>query len=129
MCATGSEALRNASYAVAAGIYDVVLAIGYEKLKDNGYSGLPDSEVVAEWFMGKPDTYRVPTFSTPPQFALMANRYFAKYGIEPEEGRKLLAQIAVKNHHNGTLSPKAHFQREITIEQALNAPMVSSGSI
>lgn len=125
MCATGSEALRNACYAVAAGIYDIVLAIGFEKLKDNGYSGLPDSEVVAEWFMGTHDTYRVPTFSTPPQFALMATRYFSKYGIDPEEGRELLAKIAVKNHHNGTLSPKAHFQREITIEQVLKAPMVA----
>ncbi|MBW1612746.1 MAG: acetyl-CoA acetyltransferase [Deltaproteobacteria bacterium] len=125
MCATGSEALRNASYAVAAGVYDVVLAIGFEKLKDNGYSGLPDSELVGEWVLGKPDTYRLPTFSTPPQFALMANRYFAKYGIDPEEGRELLAKIAVKNHHNGTLSPKAHFQREITVEQALKAPMVA----
>jgi acetyl-CoA C-acetyltransferase len=125
MCATGSEALRNACYAVASGVYDIALAIGFEKLKDTGYSGLPDSEVVAEWFMGKPDTYRVPTFSTPPQFALMANRYFAKYEIDPEEGRELLAKIAVKNHYNGTLSPKAHFQREITIEQVLKAPMVA----
>ncbi len=125
MCATGSEALRNACYAVAAGIYDIVLAVGFEKLKDNGYSGLPDSELVAEWFMSTQDTYRVPTFSTPPQFALMANRYFSKYGIDPEEGRELLAEIAVKNHHNGTLSPKAHFQREITIEQVLKAPMVA----
>ena len=125
MCATGSEALRNASYAVAAGIYDIVLAIGFEKLKDNGYSGLPDSELAVEWVLGKPDTYRVPTFSTPAQFALMANRYFSKYGIDPEEGRRLLAKIAVKNHRNGALSPKAHFQKEITIDEALKAPMVA----
>src|SRR6266550_6477277 len=43
MCATGSEALRNASYAVAAGAYDVAMAIGVEKLKDSGFSGLPGS--------------------------------------------------------------------------------------
>ena len=42
-CATGSEAIRNAAYAVAAGIYDVVLAVGAEKLKDTGYSGLPQT--------------------------------------------------------------------------------------
>ena len=40
MCATGSEALRNASYAVASGAYDVAMAVGVEKLKDSGYSGL-----------------------------------------------------------------------------------------
>src|SRR5207247_8936338 len=40
MCATGSEAIRNAAYAVACGAYDLVMAIGVEKLKDSGYSGL-----------------------------------------------------------------------------------------
>src|SRR6188768_4174050 len=40
MCATGSEAFRNACYAVASGAYDVVMAIGVEKLKDSGFSGL-----------------------------------------------------------------------------------------
>ena len=40
MCATGSEAIRNAAYAVASGAYDLVMAIGVEKLKDSGYSGL-----------------------------------------------------------------------------------------
>ena len=39
-CATGSEAFRNACYAVASGAYDVVMAVGVEKLKDSGYSGL-----------------------------------------------------------------------------------------
>ena len=42
-CATGSEALRNAAYAVAAGAYDLTMAIGVEKLKDSGYSGLTGS--------------------------------------------------------------------------------------
>ncbi|HTN81743.1 MAG TPA: acetyl-CoA acetyltransferase, partial [Acidimicrobiales bacterium] len=39
MCATGSEAFRNAAYAVAAGAIDVAMAIGVEKLKDSGFSG------------------------------------------------------------------------------------------
>jgi len=42
-CATGSEAFRNACYAVACGAYDVVMAVGVEKLKDSGYSGLVTS--------------------------------------------------------------------------------------
>ena len=41
MCATGTEALRGAAYAVAAGAVDIALAIGAEKLKDTGYGGLP----------------------------------------------------------------------------------------
>src|SRR5262250_1651164 len=43
MCATGSEAFRNACYAVASGAFDVAMAIGGEKLKDSGVSGLPGS--------------------------------------------------------------------------------------
>ena len=40
LCATGSEALRNACYAVASGAYDMAMAVGVEKLKDSGFSGL-----------------------------------------------------------------------------------------
>jgi len=121
MCATGSEALRNACYAVAAGAYDVALAVGAEKLKDSGYSGLPDTELV----LGQYGTYRYRNATAPGEFALMATRYFSRYGLSPDEGRKMLGQIAVKNHHNGTLHPKAHFRREITLEQAVNAPIIA----
>ena len=118
-CATGSEAIRGACYAVAAGIYDVVLAVGAEKLKDTGFSGLPQTRPIATW------SYRLTTQTPAAIFAMMATGYFAKYGLSLEEGRKLLGQIAVKNHHNGSLSPKAHFQKEITLEQAINAPMIA----
>lgn len=118
-CATGSEAIRGACYSVAAGIHDVVLAIGAEKLKDTGYSGLPQTRPIATW------SYRMITQTPASVFAMMANRYFAKHGLSQREGKELLAKISVKNHHNGSLSPKAHFQREITLEQALNAPMIA----
>jgi acetyl-CoA C-acetyltransferase len=118
-CATGSEAIRGACYAVAAGIYDVVLAVGAEKLKDTGFTGLPQTRPIATW------SYRLTSQTPAAIFAMMATGYFAKYGLTHEEGKKLLAQIAVKNHHNGSLSPKAHFQREITLDQAINAPMIA----
>ena len=118
-CATGSEAIRAAAYAVAAGVYDVVLAVGAEKLKDTGYSGLPQTRPVATW------SYRLTTQTPAAGFAMMATGYFAKYGLSFEEGKRLLAMIDVKNHHNGSLNPKAHFQREITMEQAIKAPMVA----
>ena len=118
-CATGSEAIRNACYAVAAGMYDVVLAVGAEKLKDFGYSGLPQTRPVATW------SYRLTTQTPAAGFAMMATGYFAKYGLDYDAGKNLLGQIAVKNHHNGSLNPKAHFQREITLEKAVNAPMIA----
>jgi len=111
-CATGMEAFRNACYAVAAGVYDTVLAVGVEKLKDSGLQGLPDSMPRPVLGVGR---------TAPGSFALIASRYFAKYGI----GKETLAKIAVKNHRHGALNPKAHFQREITIEQVLKAPIIA----
>lgn len=117
-CATGSDALRNAAYAVAAGIYDVVLAIGVEKLKDQGFSGLQGAPEIA-------GSEVRPLMIPPLQFALLATRYFHHYGLTFEEGKNILARIAVKNHYNGSLNPKAHLRREITVQQALNAPMIA----
>jgi acetyl-CoA C-acetyltransferase len=61
----------------------------------------------------------------PPIFALLATRYFHQYELTVEEGKRAMAQVAVKNHRNGAMTPKAHFQREITIEQAMNAPIIA----
>ena len=120
-CATGTDAFRNACYAVAAGAYDIALAVGVEKTKDSGLAGLETSDV--RHISG--GTWVKPPVPPPVQFALAAVRYFYHYGLSYEEGKRTLAKIAVKNHHNGTLSPKAHFRREITLEQAMNAPMIA----
>jgi acetyl-CoA C-acetyltransferase len=125
MCATASDAFRNAAYAVASGVYDVALALGVEKLKDSGYSGLPTDDLAMGLVSTAPNTFRSRNFTAPGHFAMMATSYFNKYGLDPEEGRNMLAKIMVKNHRNGTLSPKAHFRREITEEQVLKAPIVA----
>ena len=116
-CATATDAFRNASYAVAAGIYDIVLAVGVEKLKDSGFSGLAVPEA--------PGSDVTPPTPPPSQFAMAATRYFHQYGIPYEEGKQTLARIAAKNHHNGTLNSRAHFQQEISTEQVVNAPMIA----
>ncbi|MBM3300958.1 MAG: acetyl-CoA acetyltransferase [Deltaproteobacteria bacterium] len=125
MCATASDSLRNAAYAIASGACDIALAIGAEKLKDSGYSGLPTDDIAMGLVSTAPNTFRSRNFTAPGHFAMMATSYFNKYGLSPEEGRTLLAKIMVKNHHNGTMSPKAHFRREITVEQVLKAPMIA----
>jgi len=120
-CATGSEALRGAAYAVASGAYDICLALGSEKLKDTGYGGLPEMSTA----MGTKNRFIMPGLTAPGGFAMMATRYFSKYGISPEEGKKILARISIKSHKNGVKNPKAHLRREITEAQALNAPMIA----
>jgi acetyl-CoA C-acetyltransferase len=123
MCATGTEALRAAVYAVAAGVYDIALAVGVEKLKDTGWIGVQPTNVVGRSTMGTAGTDL--GLSPPAMFSLMAQRYFHDFKIDPEQGRRLLAEITVKNHHNGSMNPKAHFQNELTIEQVLKAPIVA----
>ncbi|MBI3744129.1 MAG: acetyl-CoA acetyltransferase [Chloroflexi bacterium] len=116
-CATGHEALRNAVFGVASGMYDVAMAIGFEKLKDTGFGGLG---------VGRGQNPVLQARATAPSyFSFIANRYFHTYGIKDDEGKELLARISVKNHHNGTMSPKAHFQKEITMDQVLKAPIIA----
>jgi acetyl-CoA C-acetyltransferase len=111
-CASGMDAFRNACYGVASGVYDIVLACGVEKLMDVGGSGLPTGD------FGHPVMGGV---SAPGMFALAATRCFHEWGWTKED----LARVAVKNHKNGVAHPKAHFRRAITMEDALNAPMIA----
>lgn len=119
LCCSGTDAFRNACLGVASGVYDMVMAVGMEKLKDNGQasqrSGI-DPEVTSRTKFAD---------AAPPSFAFLATRYFHHYGLSYEEGKRILGSIAVKNHHNGSLNPKAFLQREITVEQAVNAPMIA----
>jgi len=118
-CCGGTDALRNACYAVASGAYDIVLAVGVEKLKD--HLGGFGQFITAPFDSSKAEVDLPPVNF----FAQFATRYFHHYGISMEEGKKILAKIAVKNHHNGAMSPKAHLRREITEEDVLKSPVIS----
>jgi acetyl-CoA C-acetyltransferase len=121
-CATGTEAVRMAAYSVAAGIYDKVLALGVEKLKDTGFSGLPQ-DYNQPGQINK--TWRQQAAVPVANFAMMATRYFKAYGLSHDEGKELLGKIAIKNHHNGSLAPKAMLRKEITLEQYNKAPIIA----
>jgi len=110
-CATGTDAFRCAALAVAAGMHDTVLVVGFDKPKDRGVSG---PSVAFTSNRGLPMT-------PAGWFSLCAARYFETYNV----GRVELAKIAVKNHHNGTLAPKSMLKREITVDDVLNARMIS----
>ena len=123
MCASGSEAFRGACYAIASGACDIALALGVEKLKDTGYGGLPE---FSHWaVIGT--KYRIigANQTAPGMYAMSATRYFAQYGLSPEEGKNMLAHISAKSHQNGVLNPKAHLRRAVTVEQIMQAPIVA----
>ncbi|MCB2190215.1 MAG: acetyl-CoA acetyltransferase [Deltaproteobacteria bacterium] len=116
-CTSGHIALFEASMAVASGMYDVVMALGVEKLKDTGYAGLG---------MGRGMNPVLEARRTAPgSFALIAKRYFDKYGLSNEEGKELIGRIAVKNHDNGSRTPKAHFHNKVPLEKVLKAPVIA----
>ncbi|MBB4301891.1 acetyl-CoA C-acetyltransferase [Rhodobium orientis] len=117
-CCSGHIALIEACMAVASGAYKTVLAIGAEKLKDTGFAGLGAGRGIS--------TVMEARRTAPGSFALIGTRYFEENGISYDEGKRLLANIAVKNHANGMLSPKAHFHKEITVEDVLKAPIIAT---
>jgi acetyl-CoA C-acetyltransferase len=123
MCASGSEAFRGACYAIASGACDIAMALGLEKLKDTGYAGLPE---FTHWaVIGTKIRIIGANQTAPGMYAMLATRYFARYGIPPDEGKRMLAMVSAKSHHNGALNPKAHLRREVTVEQIMNAPIVA----
>src|SRR6202042_2515509 len=117
MCATGSEALRQACYAVASGAFDMAMAIGVEKLKDSGYSGLVMN--------APPNDGTEGSMTAPASFSLLAPAYFKKYGLDAEKGKEVISRIAWKNHRNGAKNSKAQFQKEVSMEAIRNSPKIA----
>lgn len=117
MCATGSEAFRNACYAVAAGAYDVAMVLGVEKLKDSGYSGLVRQD--------PPDDGTAPETTAPAAFSYLAPAYQDAYGVDDDTMREVLTRIAVKNHDNGSRNPLAQFRKAVSAETVSCAPLVA----
>ncbi len=118
-CATGTELLRAAVYAVASGAYDIVMALGYEKLKDAGYGGLPNFGSN----LGSLNWLYWHNLTAPGMFAQLATAYSAKYKIPPKELKRALATVSAKSHANGVLNPKAHLRKAVSVEQIMAAPL------
>ncbi|MGW8321672.1 MAG: acetyl-CoA acetyltransferase [Thermodesulfobacteriota bacterium] len=117
-CATATEAFRAACYSVAAGVYDIVLALGVEKLKDTGYGGLPAIGSVDGFMLGANGT-------APGLFAQLATAYSRKWGTPMETIKDAMAHVSAKSHANGAMNPKAHLRRAISEEQIKAAPMIA----
>jgi acetyl-CoA C-acetyltransferase len=118
-CATGSEALRQAAYAVASGAYDLAMAVGVEKVKDSGYQGLNAFPI--------PNDGTQRSLTAAAMFSMVAPAYAKRYGVDEAEIRAVLARIASKNHANGARNPKAQFRKEMPVEKLLAMPPVAGG--
>ena len=116
-CATGSDSLRNAAYAVGSGAYDMVMAVGVEKLKDSPYSGL-----TAAW--PPTDGTRV-DWTAPASFSLLAPAYAKKFSLDNETMREVLTHIAWKSHQNGALNSRAQFRKGVSKETINRSPQIA----
>jgi acetyl-CoA C-acetyltransferase len=116
-CASGGLALRSGVIAVASGYHDVVISAGIEKMTDIGAEKAMDALAAAadrEWEAAVGATF-------PGLYAMMARAHMHEFGTTREQ----LAQVAVKNHYNGSMNPRAQFRNRITIETVINSPLVA----
>jgi acetyl-CoA C-acetyltransferase len=116
-CASGGLAFREGYLSIASGANDIVVVGGIEKMMDVGGASATETLATAadqEW-----EAFFGATF--PGIYAMIATRHMHEYHTTREQ----MAQVAVKNHANGTLNPNAQYRREISIEKVLNAPLVA----
>ena len=117
-CGSGSVSFREASANVAAGFYDAVLVTGVEKVTHTG------TEWTTTYFSYCSDFFYEGQagVSFPGLFASMARAYIHEFNATEED----FARVAVKNHDNGLLNPKAHLRKKITIDDVMNSAVVAS---
>lgn len=111
-CATGSTAIRDAWTAIKAGVYDLVLCVGSEKM-EKGVIQLPSTGMPTEGILG--------SGSMPCVFAELGMDHSRRYGTTFEQ----FAKVAVKNHHHATFNPKAMYRMETPLDEVMAADMVS----
>lgn len=117
-CGSGSVSFREAYANVAAGFYDCLLVAGTEKVTHTG------TEWTTTYFAYCSDFFHEGSAgaSFPGLFAAMARAYLTEFDATEED----FAQVAVKNHDNGILNPKAHLKKKITVDDVMNSAVVAS---
>jgi acetyl-CoA C-acetyltransferase len=116
-CASGTAAIKASYGLISSGLHDIVIAIGVEKM--NAVSSVRATELMAR----AGDTRWEYPFgvSFPGFYALFATRHMHVYGTTKEQ----LAMVGVKNHHYGAMNPVAHLQKNVSLEEAVNAVLIA----
>lgn len=111
-CSSGSSAFRLAYQSVAAGIYDIVLAVGMEKMP----RGPIPSTAFRPWELSSGFNVQ------PANYANQLVEYMKKTGVTEED----FSLVTVKNRKNGALNPNARFQKAVTLEEVMNSRMIAT---
>ncbi len=114
-CATGSTAFREAYMAVASGMYDIALAVGCEQMGKMGLLGTGGGRgsISPEGIVG--------SGLMPAVFGQAGVEHMNKYGTTAEQ----FAKVAVKNHKHSIHNPYAQYQKEMSLEEVMNARMIA----
>ena len=116
-CASSGTAMRFGIFAILSGMYNIVMVGGVEKMTHRTTPEATEFLAMASDFPF--EQWHGITF--PGLYALMATAHMHKFGTTEEQ----MAMVAVKNHHNGALNPKAHMQREVTLEKAMSSRVIA----
>lgn len=114
-CCSGGMAVRMGFLDIASGNSDIVLAGGVEKMNDGADVTFALSTAADQEY----ECYHGVTF--PGLYAMIARAHMNRYGTTRDQ----LAQVAVKNHFNGSMNPNAQFPRKVTLEQVKSAVLVA----
>ena len=116
-CASGGLAVKLGCIEIMAGISDIVLVGGVEKMTD-----VSTDEATFALASAADQTYEVYQGITfPGLYAMMARSYMEKYGLTREQ----LAKVAVKNHYHASMNPMAQYPQEITVEEVMQSVMIA----
>jgi acetyl-CoA C-acetyltransferase len=118
MCASGTVGIRYAYAFIAAGLADLVMVLGVEKLT------VPTSdEAILNMGTGVDREWEAAHgLTAPPCFALAAQAHMARYGTSEDQ----MAHVSVKNHNHAAKNPYAHFQKGATLDQVLCSRMIAT---
>jgi acetyl-CoA C-acetyltransferase len=116
-CSSSATALRCGIFAILSGMTDIVMVGGVEKMTHRATADVTEYLAMASDFPF--EQWNGATF--PGLFAMVATAHMHRYGTTEQQ----MAMVAVKNHHHGAMNPKAHMQKEITLEQAMTSRVVA----
>jgi acetyl-CoA C-acetyltransferase len=115
---TGISIAQMAYYHVASGLFDVVLAVGHEKMNENDPQGTMTT-------VGEPYFQRPFSGGAPGIFSMQAHQYMYRYNLPEERVREAAAIISVNHHENALDNPYAHIRMKITVEDVLNSKIIA----
>jgi len=117
-CASGQAAMRAAYGSIVAGITDIALVMGVEKMNT---PSMAEAQTTMAAVMDR-EWDGVNGMSAPPFFAMIMQRHMYEYGTTREQ----IAMVSVKNHDNSSTNPLGHFQKTFTLDQVMDSVMIAS---